>query len=136
MLQNILTAMTRFHIVLRGGSSKLWLPKQGDHASKHDSYARSITIMARDEAFNNNSKLVLDSHDQISHSIQRGSSKLWLPKQGDHASKHFDSYPNPNYGYQNKVTMLQNILTAMTRFHIVLRGGSSKLWLEMRRSTT
>ena len=89
MLQNILTAMTRFHIVLRGGSSKLRLPKQGDHASKHfDSYdqishsieRRELQIMARDEAFNNNSKLVLDSHDQISHSIQRRELQIMATK--------------------------------------------------------
>ena len=36
--------------------------------------------MARDEAFNNNSKLVLDSYDQISHSIERRELQIMATK--------------------------------------------------------
>ena len=79
MLQNILTAMTRFDIVLRGGSSKLRLPKQGDHASKH-----------------------FDSMTRFHIVLRGGSSKLRLPKQGDHASKHFDSYDQISHSIQRR----------------------------------
>ena len=36
--------------------------------------------MPRDEAFNNHSKLVLDSHDQISHSIERRELQIMAAK--------------------------------------------------------